>query len=248
MRAFALAALLWKETRQIGRNRGALFTATFLPAVLLLLAPVSLLVQLQLPNSNSLRQMRAVPLAGLSSVASPTELLLQVIYPVLFIMGGMLLPAMTTSYAIVAERERQTLELLVSLPVSVKEVLATKLLAVLIVTALVGLPYVAVFVTLLMVLGVAGPPAIPILLAPFVSAVVVSISASLLVTLLARDFRTANNLSGAFIVPVLIISSVIVATVGGAVRVYALSAVLIALAGLVLLLATRWVTFERYLE
>jgi ABC-type Na+ efflux pump permease subunit len=248
MRGFALAALLWKETRQIGRNRGALFTATFLPAVLLLLAPVSLLVQLQLPNSNSLRQMRALPLAGLSSVASPNELLLQVIYPVLFIMGGMLLPAMTTSYAIVAERERQTLELLVSLPVSVKEVLATKLLAVLIVAALVGLPYVAVFVTLLMVLGVAGPPAIPILLAPFVSAVVVSISASLLVTLLARDFRTANNLSGAFIVPVLIISSVIVATVGGAVRVYVLSAVLIALAGLVLLLATRWVTFERYLE
>ena len=55
----------------------------------------------------------------------------------LFVLGGLLLPTLTTTYAIIAERERRSLELLISLPVSVAEVLAAKILAVLIVTGLV---------------------------------------------------------------------------------------------------------------
>ena len=129
-----------------------------------------------------------------------------------------LFPPLTTAYAIVAERERRSLELLVSLPVSVSEVLAAKLIAVLIVTALVGLPYVAIVTALLMVVGIAGPSVIPGLIVPFVAAVVCSISASLLVTLLARDYRSADNLSGAFIVPVLVLSGIVVATFGGVAR------------------------------
>jgi ABC-type Na+ efflux pump permease subunit len=248
MRGFALRALLWKETRQIGRNRSALITATLVPAVMLLLAPILLLIQFQVPGANSLQQLRSMPLPGLSSASGPNDVLLQVIYPVLFVLGGALLPPLTTAYAIVAERERRSLELLVSLPVSVSEVLAAKLIAVLIVTALVGLPYVAIVTALLMVVGIAGPSVIPGLIVPFVAAVVCSISASLLVTLLARDYRSANNLSGAFIVPVLVLSGIVVATFGGVARTLALSGVLLGLAAVLLLVATRWVTFERYLE
>lgn len=46
MRAFAVRALLWKELRQVGRNRTALLTATFLPFIILFVAPVQILLQI----------------------------------------------------------------------------------------------------------------------------------------------------------------------------------------------------------
>ena len=247
MRPFAIRALLWKETRQLGRNRTALLTATFLPAVILFIAPIQILVQVRLVGgARGLDQMTGLP--GFSGVTQPTDLLLQFVYPLLFVIGGLLLPTLTTTYAIVAERERRSLELLVSLPVSVNEILGAKLLSVLLVTALVGLPYIAIVLSLLIVLGVADLGIIPVLVAPFLAAVVCSTSASLLLTLLARDFRSANNLSGVLFVPVIIVTAITLSAVGGPARTYVLSAVLLGLAGIALVAALRWVTFERYLE
>lgn len=177
MRPFAIRALLWKETRQLGRNRTALLTATFLPAVILFLAPIQILVQVRLVGgAGGLDQMTGLP--GFSGVTQPTDLLLQFVYPLLFVIGGLLLPTLTTTYAIVAERERRSLELLVSLPVSVNEILGAKLLSVLLVTALVGLPYIAIVLTLLIVLGVADLGIVPVLVAPFLAAVICSTAAS----------------------------------------------------------------------
>ena len=248
MRAYALRALLWKETTQLGRNRSALLTATLLPALILFLAPIQVLIQSRFFGSASFEQIAAAPLPGLASITGPNELLLQVVYPLLFVLGGLLLPTLTTTYAIIAERERRSLELLISLPVSVAEVLAAKILAVLIVTGLVGLPYVGLVITLLMVVGIADASIIPSLLMPFVAAVVCATSGSLLLTLLARDFRSANNLNGALMIPVVIIAAVPIMTVAGAARTYVVAALLLALAALALLAATRWITFERYLE
>ena len=245
MRAIAVRALLWKELRQVGRNRTALLTATFLPFVILFVAPIQILLQIRLVGSRGLPT--NAPLPGFDA-SDPMQLLLQLVYPLLFVIGGLLLPGLTTSYAIVAERERRSLELLVSLPVSVGEILAAKLMMVLIVTALVGLPYLAVIFALLLTLGVASAATIPALLAPFIAAVICSTSMSLLLTLLARDFRSANNLNGALFVPVIFISVATLILVGGGARTYVLSAVLLALAAIVLVIARRWVTFERYLE
>ena len=69
-----------------------------------------------------------------------------------------------------------------------------------------------------------------------------------LLTLLARDFRSANNLSGVLFVPVIIVTAITLSAVGGPARTYVLSAVLLVLAGITLVAALRWVTFERYLE
>jgi ABC-type Na+ efflux pump permease subunit len=239
---------LWKETTQLGRNRSALLTATLLPALILFLAPIQVLIQSRFFGRASFEQIASAPLPGLATITGPNELLLQVVYPLLFVLGGLLLPTLTTTYAIIAERERRSLELLISLPVSVAEVLAAKILAVLIVTGLVGLPYVGLVITLLMVVGIADPSTIPSLLMPFVAAVVCATSGSLLLTLLARDFRSANNLNGALMIPVIIIAAVPILTVAGAARTYVVAALLLALAALALLAATRWITFERYLE
>jgi ABC-type transport system involved in multi-copper enzyme maturation permease subunit len=245
MRPFAIRALLWKELRQVGRNRTALLTAALLPFVILLVAPIQLLFQFRLLGARGFPS--ATPLPGLD-MSDPNQLLLQLIYPVLFVIGGLLLPSMTTTYAIVAERERGSLELLVSLPVSVSEILAAKLMMVLLVTALVGLPYLAIVFTLLIALGVADLTAVPALLAPFLAAVICSTAISLVLTLLARDFRSANNLNGAFIVPVLLLTVATLSIVGGPSRTYVLAAVLLVIAAIAAVAALRWVTFERYLE
>lgn len=246
MRPFAIRALLWKETRQLGRNRTALLTAAFLPAVILFLAPIQILLQVRLVGARGFDQVSGLP--GFSGVTQPTDLLIHFVYPLLFVIGGLLLPTLTTTYAIVAERERRSLELLVSLPVSVNEILGAKLLSVLIVTALVGLPYIAIVLTLLIVLGVADVGIVPVLVAPFVAAVICSTAASLLITLLARDFRSANNLNGVLVVPVLLVTGIVLSAIGGPARTYVLSVVLLVLAALALVAALRWVTFERYLE
>ncbi|MEP6694269.1 MAG: ABC transporter permease subunit [Chloroflexota bacterium] len=247
MRPQAIGALLWKETRQLGRNRMALLTAALLPFVILFFAPIQLLIQFKIAGAKAFDP-SAVPIPGLSDIGDPLQLLVRFIYPLLFVIGGLLLPSLTTTYAIVAERERRSLELLVSLPVSVGEILTAKLISVLIVTALVGLPYLAIVITLLLVLGIADATVIPTLLVPFAAAVTCSTAISLLLALLARDFRTANNLSGAFIVPIILLTSGTLALVPGPARAYGASVMLLLVAAIALLAALRWVSFERYLE
>jgi len=247
MRMGTIRPLLWKELRQIGRNRTAVLTAALLPFLILFLAPIQLLVSVRL-GGGGLEQLRSAPVPGLADVTEPTQLLLQLLYPMLLVIGGLMLPSLTTTYAIVAERERRSLELLIALPVTVGEILGAKLLAVLVVTAMIGLPYVSVVLALLLVLGVAGPSVIPALLAPFLAAVACSTAISLLLTLLARDFRTANNLNGAFIVPALLLTIATLGAVGGPARTYVLALLLLVLAAVALVAALRWVSFERYLE
>ncbi len=248
MRRGTITNLLWKETRQLGRNRTAMLTAALLPFLILFLAPIQLIVGARLGGSRGMEQLREAPIPGLADITDPAQLLVQFFYPLLLVIGGLLLPSLTTTYAIVTERERRSLELLVSLPVTVGEIIAAKLLAVLSVTAMIGIPYVAVVLTLLIVLGLAGPAVIPALLAPFVAAVVCSTAIALLLTLLARDFRTANNLNGAFFVPALLLSVGTLAGVSGPARTYVLALVLLVLAAVALVVALRWVSFERYLD
>jgi len=248
MRPSTIRSLLWKETRQLGRNRTAMLTAAMLPFIILFFAPIQLLVAMHFGGSPGLEELRNSPLPGFADVTEPSQLIVQFFYPMLLVMGGLLLPSLTTTYAIVAERERRSLELLISLPVTVAEILAAKLLAVLAVTALIGLPYVAIVLTLLLILGIAGAATIPALLAPFLAAVACSICISLLLTLLARDFRTANNLSGAFVVPALLLTVGTLGAVGGPARTYVVAVILLALGAVALFAALRWVSVERYLE
>ena len=84
MRPFAIRALLWKELRQVGRNRTALLTAALLPFVILLVAPIQLLFRFRLLGARGFPS--ATPLPGLD-MSDPNQLLLQLIYPVLFVIG-----------------------------------------------------------------------------------------------------------------------------------------------------------------
>lgn len=244
-----ILTLLGKELRQTGRNRGAMLSATLLPLLIVVVAPLGMLVQSRFAGgARGLEQLRAVPLAGFTSLSDPTELLVQFTYPLFFTLGGLMLPSLMTTYTIVAERERRSLELLVALPVSVAEIIVAKLLSVLVVSLVVVLPLFAVVVSALLVLGVAGPSVVISLLLPLVAGLACSTCLALLITLLARDFRTANNLNGVLFVPLIFVAVGTLSAVGGPGRTAVLTVLLFAVGLVALVVAIRWVSVERYLD
>ncbi len=121
-------------------------------------------------------------------------------------MAGLIVPSVSATYTLISERESRTLELLVALPVRISQILAAKLLAIVFLSSLVTLPL--FLVDLFWVLGRTTMPwGSRLLLFPvLVSAIAMSTASALLIGLLARDFRTANNVNGALLAPLLVVS------------------------------------------
>lgn len=238
--------LLGKELRQLGRSRGALVSATLLPLLLLVVVPIPQLVTLRnLPLDIPSLPGGGPP--GLQSLRGADAFVL-LLYPLFVTICGMIVPSLAASYTIVTERERRTLELLVALPVRLSQILVAKLLSILILGIVVTVPLFAVTATLVVILGAASAAEMALILVPLGAAVVCSTCLSLLLTLLARDFRTANNVNGVLFFPVLIVAAGILVGVGGSARLLVLGAALLAIGGVAILAGARWITFERYLE
>jgi ABC-2 type transport system permease protein len=238
--------LLGKELRQLGRSRGALVSATLLPLLLLVVVPIPQLVTLRnLPLD--IPSMPGGGPPGLQSLRGADAFVL-LLYPLFVTICGMIVPSLAASYTIVTERERRTLELLVALPVRLSQILVAKLLSILILGIVVTVPLFAVTATLVVILGAASAAEMALVLVPLGTAVVCSTCLSLLLTLLARDFRTANNVNGVLFFPVLIVAAGILVGVGGSARLLVLGAALLSIGGVAILAGARWITFERYLE
>jgi len=238
--------LLGKELRQLGRSRGALVSATLLPLLLLVVVPIPQLVTLRnLPLD--IPELPGGGPPGLQSLRG-ADVFVQLLYPLFVTICGMIVPSLAASYTIVTERERRTLELLVALPVRLSRILVAKLLSILILGIAVTVPLFAVTATLVVILGTASLAEIALLLVPLGAAVVCSTCLSLLLTLLARDFRTANNVNGVLFFPVLLVAAGILVGVGGSARLLVLGAALLTIGGAAILVGARWITFERYLE
>ena len=238
--------LLGKELRQLGRSRGALVSATLLPLLLLVVVPIPQLLTLRnLPLD--IPELPGGGPPGLQSLRGADAFVL-LLYPLFVTICGMIVPSLAASYTIVTERERRTLELLVALPVRLSQILVAKLLSILILGIAVTVPLFAVTATLVVILGTASLAEITLLLVPLGAAVVCSTCLSLLLTLLARDFRTANNVNGVLFFPVLLVAAGILVGVGGSARLLVLGAALLSIGGAAILVGARWITFERYLE
>ncbi|HKA12774.1 MAG TPA: hypothetical protein VKI99_20125 [Candidatus Dormibacteraeota bacterium] len=80
------------------------------------------------------------------------------------------------------------------------------------------------------------------------SALTASIGVSLLLALVARDFRTANNLNGVFVLPTTTVTGICVTLVPGLWRFLVLAVLLLAMGAVASWIALRWLTFERYLS
>ncbi|MEA2660757.1 MAG: type transport system permease protein [Chloroflexota bacterium] len=238
--------LLGKELGQLGRSRAALVSATLIPLLLLVVVPIPQLIAFSKAPINFPELPGGGP-PGLQSLRG-ADFFVQLLYPLLVTVCGMIVPSLAASYTIVSERERRTLELLVALPVRLTEILFAKLLSILILGVVVTVPLFAITATVVVILGVAPAAQVALLLVPLLSAVVCSTCLSLLLTLLARDFRTANNVNGILFFPVLTVTVTVLGGVGGSARFVVLGVVLLAIGAAALVAGARWITFERYLE
>jgi ABC-2 type transport system permease protein len=243
-----LRALVGKEFRQVLRSRGALLSATLLPLLLMVVIPLAEILgtrgsttPLNLPANSSFPP----GLEGLTS--NPAQFFIQAILPLFITLGGLIVPSISATYTVVAERERRSLELLIALPVRLQDILLAKLLAMLALAIIVVVPLFAVDAVVLLVLGTVSPGYVGLLFLVLLAALTCSIGIALLLALLARDFRTANNLNGAMLAPLIVLTLAVLLGVPGPARLLVLIAVLAAAGTGAYIIGLRWLTFERYL-
>lgn len=242
-----LGPLLRKELRQSRRSRGALTSTVALSAILMLVVPLGQLAALQATSDTAAMPLgRGLP-PGLAGLDTPTDLFARAIFPMLTTICGLIVPSIAAIHTVVVERERRTIELLAALPVRVSDILIAKLAANLILAVAIMGPLFAIDAAVLLAIGAAGPWIVAQTALVLVAALACSTGSSLLVALLARDFRSANNVNGLFAGPLILLVTAIVFGLPGAARLLVLAAVLLVVGGAATLVAVRWLTFERYL-
>jgi len=189
----------------------------------------------------------SVPVPGLADFTGPEQFFLLFVFPMMLSIGGLIVPSVAASYTVIAERERRTIELLVALPVSVTDILTAKLIAMLALAVGVVLPLFAIDAVYLLVTGLGSPGYVLLMLLVLLASLMCSVGVALLLALVARDLRTANNLNGAMLGPLILIIMAILFVVPGPWRFAALGATLTIVGAAVFLVALKWLTFERYL-
>lgn len=242
--------LFRKEWRQLVAGKSALATGAILPIVMLGVVPMvmgSATAHAPLESDRPLPPSMQFGLFG--DLSSNPRHFAGSLLPIMVAIVGMVLPTMMASYLLITERERRTLELLVALPVRIEQVLVAKLLATLAAASMMSVPMLAVDVVALPWMGAASVEqviALPVLL---VAGLALSTSTALLMSLLARDFRTANNVAGALLAPTIVLTLVGgLLLPGGVVRPLGIAVVYALVAALVLRHSLKTITFERLLS
>jgi hypothetical protein len=131
--------------------------------------------------------------------------------------------------------------------VRVREMLLAKMLAMLALAAVVLLPLFAVDAAWLLWAGLASPARIGVYLLLLLAGTACSISLALVLTLLARDLRTANQINGVLVGPLILALLGVFMFVPGEARWPIAIGLLLLVAAGGLVAALRWLTFERYL-
>ncbi|MBO0701948.1 MAG: ABC transporter permease subunit [Candidatus Dormibacteraeota bacterium] len=237
--------LVGKELRQLTRNRNAAISGVMLPVLFLVLLP---LIQLGAAGSGgSGAGITGTPLAGLNSIGNTDQVFLYLVFPLFYALCGLLTPGISATYTIVAEREQHTIDLLMALPVTVRQILLAKLASNLIAAAAVSIPLFIVHAIILQARTGAGIGYIVSALVLLLSGLACSVGIGLLLALLARDVRTAGNLTPLWLFPTMALVGLCVVLVPGLWRFYVLAAILLlALAGM-LAICFRFLTFERFI-
>jgi ABC-type transport system involved in multi-copper enzyme maturation permease subunit len=240
--------LLDKELRQVRRSRAALASSTLLPLFLITLAPMGQLMAMRtLPSEPPPPPGTALPPGLAEALQDQTLFFLRFMLPLFIVLGGLIVPSIAATYTVVSEREKRTLDLLMALPVSVGDILQAKLLSMLVLAGAVVLPLFAIDCVILAVLGLANPVDLVLLLVLLAAAIICSLGLALLLALLARDFRTANNINGALLGPLIIVAVGVLLVVPGPAHYAVLVVLLLAMGALAFVAGLRWLTFERYL-
>lgn len=236
--------LVGKELRQLTRNRNAAVSALLMPFIFLLLVP---LIELRAVGARgSGGGISGTPLAGLNSVGSTQDVFLYLVFPLFYTLAGLLTPGISATYTIVAEREQHTVELLMALPVTVRQILIAKLTSNLVAAIAVTFPFFVVNAILVQTRTGAGAAYIVSALVLLLCGLACSVGIGLFLALVARDIRTAGNLTPAWLFPTMAVVGVCVVLVPGLWRFYAIGGFLLLGLAAMLTICLRWLTFERF--
>jgi ABC-type transport system involved in multi-copper enzyme maturation permease subunit len=237
-------ALLVKELRQARRSRGAIVSAAVLSLLLMVVTPFGQLFALRASGGNLPPNMGGLPFGDLGD--DPMVAFGHVLFPLFVSFAGLLVPSVAAVHTVVVERERRSVELLIALPVQVRDILVAKLIATLALSSAVLVPLFLIDVAGMLAFGLLDPALALGLLVLLFAAELCSICLALLVALLARDFRTANNLNGATLGPAVLLISGVMLGAPAYLRLPALVGLLLVIAVVAVAVALRWLTFERY--
>ena len=234
--------LLAKELHQAIRSKGALMTSLLAPVGMLLLAPAQLVLSARHASPAAIYEISHVEL------------------PLFTVICGLVVPSLAAVYIFVNERERRTLELLLASPVRVQDIFAAKLAAAFLLSVGVTIPLYAIQSGVVLWQGIDDVGDVAVRLVVLVAALGCSLGFALLMALLARDFRTTNNLTGALLLPMVFLTLAILqvtrVTVFGltwtipvplADRPALMAAIMVGVGIVAAATALRYVTFERYL-
>jgi ABC-type Na+ efflux pump permease subunit len=226
-----------------------MLSSLFMPAVLVVLAPVLALLASRTPPY---REVFVPPLTatlpGFDLVRDGQGYFLYVTLPVLFVLTALLTPVMAGIHTLILERERRSLELLMALPVVVGDILTAKLAAILATAIATIVPMFMVDAVVIVSLTGAGMAYVVGALFLLVSTLVAAVGACLLIALLARDVRTATSMGGMLAVPPLLITGLCVVFVPGLGRFAVLGLLMLALGCGAIYAGLRWLTSERYVS
>jgi ABC-2 type transport system permease protein len=237
--------LLRKELRQLRRSRGAVISAAALPLILLVVTPLAQLPGIQ---RGSMGNLDRLPLPGFAGFQAPTDLFIWILFPLFVLVAGLVTPSMAATHMFIAERERRSVELLIALPVSVQDILISKMLALLVLSCLIIAPMFAFDMIMLSTAATLMLTYVLLIALLLFSSLYFSIGTGLLLALVSRDQRTANQLKSALLGPLLPIATVILVGTSGQGRLVLLSSFLLVGATAAVLFSARWLTFERYLN
>ena len=212
---YKIGVILRKEWLELRQDRTLLFS-TLLPPVILTLMPIGVAFALRgTPDSDTAKLgiVLADPsLAGLSN-AELGQAVFGKQFSLLFLIMPLLIPSIIAAYSIVGEKSKRTLEPLLAAPLRTSELLLGKALAALIpavaITWVCGAVFVAgmawVALSPRVFAAIIGPAWLILLLICSPLLALIAIDASVAISSRVNDPRTAQQLSGVAVVPILVI-------------------------------------------
>lgn len=244
-----IGILFRKEWRQLIANRTAALSSALLPLLFLGFIPGVLAAAARAPGEPEKPLPPGLQFGMLAEIGNDPQKIPGAMLPMMVAMVGLILPTMIASHLLISERERRTLELLVALPVRIEQVLLAKLLATLTAAGAITVPLLAIDIAVFIGYGLGDPLALLALPLLLVAALGLSTSAALLMSLLSPDFRTANNIAGALLVPIILVTVACSALLpGGVVRPLGIAGIYLVVGVGVFRYAMKVVTFERLLS
>lgn len=232
--------LFRKEARQITRSKKTAAAAALVPALMLIFVTGGDIVTLRLGFGH-----KPIYLLSSAHAVSATYLLRHFTLPVLITISSLVTPSIVMGDVLFGERERRTLDLLVALPVSARDVVVAKLAAVLLFAVSVIVPLFAVNVAIVSLLGYSSVSQTAALFELMLAAISYSAASGLLIALAAGEARAANIVSGLLLGPIVPLEGLILTTIRGdlAISTCAVGLLLLACGGLVW--SFRLLSFER---